>query len=105
MSTLRLHQKTFYVDGNYPRIESSVCGHGYFLDEASGKEYLRVGKELALLASDYQPNPCYAGIESIFYRYEWNGTSYPTGFDDNVVSGWQLVEWYGEEYNLSLIHI
>ncbi|MBC7129377.1 MAG: choice-of-anchor J domain-containing protein, partial [Thermoplasmatales archaeon] len=38
-------------------------------------QYLRAGARINLSAND--PGNCPSGIDAIYYRYEWNGTSYP----------------------------
>jgi len=63
-----------------------------------GTEYLRCGVPVWINATD--TGECQAGVESIFWRYEWNQSFYPSGPGEGIISGQELVVLYGETYNI-----
>ena len=102
-----IYTKTFKVDDTNPEIELNVSGHGFYYDESQEQSFLRVDKHFTLEATD--DHPCAAGIETIFFRYDWgdgDGGYYPG--DDNIfgydeIDGEELVNLYGDDYDISQI--
>ncbi|MFO7677217.1 MAG: SBBP repeat-containing protein, partial [Thermoplasmatota archaeon] len=73
------HIIDFFVDVTAPETWLYVSGHGYY--QKNNIDYLRAGKHFSLNASD-ETDGCVSGIESIFFRYEWNDTFYPEQIGD-----------------------
>ncbi len=88
-----VYNETFYVDCSGPTLEFTYPDHGYYQD--GGTYYLKEDTPITVTATDHPDNDCKAGIESIFWRYEWNGECYPTEGEDDAVNGTQLESDYG----------
>jgi len=95
-----MNSTTFYVDNSTPKIYSDTPDvHGYYYNDSEDKMYMRVGKYVDLHAYDLPENDCSAGIESLFWRYEWNGQKFPAPGETGcgIRSGQSIAENYSYE--------
>jgi hypothetical protein len=88
-----IYHETFYVDSSKPYVEISFPDHGYYTE--NDKEYLKCYTDITLDAYDLPDNECMSDIEGIYWRYEWDGSEYPTGAGPGIVTGNYLASTYG----------
>ena len=89
-----VNYEKFFVDKSKPTVTVTYPDHGYYEDQ-SCKEYLKCYTNITLDAFDFPEGECWSGIESIFWRYEWNNTFVPAGPGKDVVTGAELKDLYG----------
>ncbi|MFH1100654.1 MAG: NosD domain-containing protein [Methanobacteriota archaeon] len=97
LGNYHLNHHVFYVDNTEPYVEVTYPDHGYY---PGVEDHLKVNIPITLNAYDNPANYCQSGIESLFYRYEWNTNYYPDGPSEGVISGVDLALMYGEDYNI-----
>jgi len=74
---------TFHVDDEAPYMDITYPEHGYYkgfcesIELEFCKQYLKVNTNITLNAYDLPDNECNTSIESIFWRYYYDGDSYP----------------------------
>ncbi len=89
-----VHHQVYFVDNTPPTVHIDFPTHGYVpIAESDNSGYLKCNTNITLNATDWPEPPCQAGLESIFYRYEWNGTEYPE--PEGCVWGEDLGDAYG----------
>ncbi len=105
-----IYNLRFYVDGTEPQLYYAYPEHGYYIEELdqSGaspilKPHLKCNTPFTISAADKPFNECAAGIESIFWRYEWNDTLFPNAAGPGSIHGSDLVTDYGSDYNIPAI--
>jgi len=80
---------TNYVVSVYDNKEFLREGTWYWWAEVENvTQYLKAGARINLSA--YDPGYCAAGIENIYYRYEWNGSTYPIEGHPAAVNGSEI---------------
>ena len=93
----QVNHQVYYVD-NTPPVVSRETGDPQYPGPNSDTTFITTDTTINLSATDIT-NDCQAGVESIFWRYEWNGQYYPipgeSSYPWDVVSGEQLNEDYG----------
>ena len=90
-----IQYQTPYVDGSLPIIHKEHPTVGYWYYEDTGEQYILPYAIITLSATDLPKNECSAGIEGIFWRYEYNNVSYPQNESDNE---------YGTVINISIFY-
>ena len=88
-----IYEKTFFVDNETPEIELEFLGHGYYKDQYCN-EYLKGNESFIITATDFPDNECESGIEGIFWRYEYEGVSYPMEDDPEGWNGTGIAAKY-----------
>jgi len=93
-----IHHQIYFVDNTPPTIHIDYPTHGYVpIGDTSG--YLKCFTNITLNATDWPEPPCQAGVESIFWRYEYDGGYYPPDEpnhgDWDAVHGSELAGDYG----------
>ena len=96
-NTEETHVVDFYVDDGIPYADLTLEGHGYYEDLDSGKSFIKAGKEFTINGHDLPNTDCAAGIEYVFWRYDFEEDSYPMSAGTGVITGAELASLYGYE--------
>jgi len=89
-----IYHRTYFVDDSEPELTKTHPEDGYaYINE---KNYIKCDTPITLTATD--DGDCQAGVESIFWRYEFDGEYFPSEPGAGVVSGDDLVAAYGDDY-------
>lgn len=89
-----LNVQYYRLDGTPPMITKTHPDSCFFpINESAG--IIHVDGRIILETQDYGIDSCIAGVENTFYRYEYDGTSYPLPDEPGAISGSQLETDYG----------
>jgi len=83
----------YYVDDTHPEVTKIDPDHGYY------DGYLKCGSIITIEATDI--GPCQAGVQGIYWRYDYDGTSYPLEFESGAING----TWFGAQYGYTDLDI
>ncbi len=75
--------QTMYVDGSPPIINKTHPDEGYIYNSTTGEQYIAPYAVIILSAMDFPSTICSAGVEGIFWRYDYDGASHPLNEMDN----------------------
>ena len=82
--------------GEYYPLADATDAASDIVDLAKGKAYIKPYAIITLDAEDPLVPPCTSGFESMFWRYEYEGVSYPVEDDgDGAINGTELEALYG----------
>jgi PKD repeat protein len=92
-----IHHQTYLVDCTPPTITKTHPDPCYIPINATAG-WIKTGLDINLNAVDVGTPPCEAGVENIFWRYEYDGDFYPDswgGPHSGTITGAQLNSAYG----------
>jgi hypothetical protein len=92
--------QTMYVDGSPPIITKTHPSEGYVYNSTTGEQYIVPYAVIILSAIDLPDTICSAGIEAIFWRYDYENVSHPVSETD---TGQGIVVNISQYYNESII--
>jgi PKD repeat protein len=89
-----IKEKEFYIDCTPPIIMKSHPDPCYFpINQTTG--LIKAGGRIILEVEDSGTEPCISGVENTYWRYEYEGTSYPIPGEPGAVNGMILGSLYG----------
>jgi PKD repeat protein len=91
-----IYTQTYYVDNTPPTITKTHPPSYIEIDpEPIQTGWIKLGDEINIEAEDQGTFPCIAGVENQFWRYEYDGISYPLPSEPGAIDGATLGVLYG----------
>ena len=91
-----IHTQTYRVDNSPPTITKTHPPSYVEIDPAPIQTgWIELGDEINIHAEDQGTFPCIAGVENQFWRYEYDGISYPLPGEPGSIDGATLGVLYG----------
>lgn len=88
------HYQFYRLDATPPIITKTHPDPCYYpINQTAG--VIKIGDRIILETEDQGIFPCIAGVENTFYRYEYEGISYPQPGEPGAISGLDLGIIYG----------
>jgi hypothetical protein len=81
--------------GEYYPLSDATNAADDIMDLAKGKAYIKPYATITLDAEDPLVPPCTSGVEAIFWRYEYEGVSYPEEGEAGAINGTDIEALYG----------